>query len=681
VKRKEIILALILVAATWAVYWPVKNHEFINLDDDVDIAQNWFVQKGLNQESVKWALTNSFPEYWHPLTWLSIMADVELFGMDPGWHHVSNVFLHTLNAVLLFWILLRMSGAMGQSFFVSLLFALHPLHVESIAWAAARKDVLSTFFLFLAIWAYHGYTTRQTVKRYLLVLVLYGLGLMSKPMLVTFPFILLLLDFWPLRRLHLPEPASRKKKKGKRTPAEEAPGSSALSLLLEKLPFLGLALVCTMAVSFPRAGWEPFLSFEIRPLSLRIANALLSYAGYLWQTIWPMNLAVFHPYPISLPAWQAAGSAMLLAVITLGALRSASRRQYFLVGWLWYLMTLAPVLGLVQWGLWPAKADRFTYVPLIGIFIVAAWGAGEIMGRWRHKEVILSASGGAAVLYFSVFTWFQLSHWQNSSTLFTRALEVTEKNYVAHNNLGVALKEKGDADSAILHYREAIRIAPDYWLARRNLGDELRLKGNLSEAMVQYAALLRVRPNDDLTRHSLGMAFALSGNLDEAIKHFRESIRLYPYHPGVHFNLGLALARQNRMDEAIACFSEAIRLKPVYPEALFNLGVAFDSQGKVEEAISYYQRGLEFKVDDAHLHYNLGMALARKGEIDKAAHHFSEAARRKPEFEEAHYNLGIANARMGKTKEAEANFSEALRINPGFVEARKRLETLQGSAQ
>jgi len=277
VKRKEIILALILVAATWAVYWPVKDHEFVNFDDDLYITENWVVQKGLNRESVVWAFTTTFPAYWHPLTWLSIMVDVELFGLDPGRHHLSNVFLHTINTLLLFSFLLQMSGAMWRSFFVALLFALHPLHVESVAWATSRKDVLSTFFLFLTIWAYHGYTKKQTVIRYLLVLMPYGLSLMSKPMPVTLPFILLLMDFWPLRRLHLPEPASRKKNKGKRPTAEEKPGSSASSLVLEKLPFLGLALICTLAVSFLRTVGEPFLGFEMRPLTLRIANALVSY--------------------------------------------------------------------------------------------------------------------------------------------------------------------------------------------------------------------------------------------------------------------------------------------------------------------------------------------------------------------------------------------------------------------
>jgi tetratricopeptide (TPR) repeat protein len=681
VKRKEIILALILVAATWAVYWPVKNHEFVNFDDHEYITENWVVQKGLSRESVAWAFTSAFPTYWHPLTWLSIMADVELFGLDPGRHHVSNVFLHTINAVLLFSVLLRMSGAMWRSFFVALLFALHPLHVESVAWATARKDVLSTFFLFLTIWAYQGYTKKKTVKRYLLVLVPYGLGLMSKPMLVTLPFILLLMDYWPLGRLHFQEPAPQKKKKGKRPAAEERAGSSAVSLVLEKLPFLGLALICTLAVSFLRMAGEPFVSFEMRPLTLRMANALVSYVGYLWQTIWPMDLAAYYPFPVSLPSWQVAGSALLLAVISLGAIRSSSRRPYFLVGWLWYLVTLLPVIGLIQWGMWPATADRFTYVSLIGVFIVAAWGIPEIIGGWKHKEVILAASGGAAVLYFSVFTWFQLSHWQNSITLFTRALEVTENNYIAHNNVGVALKEKGEVDSAIRHYREAFRIFPFFSLVHANLGNALRDQGKVNEAVVHYQEALKARPTDEVVHHNFGVALAMKGHFDEAILHFQEAIKVYPYHPGTHFNLGLALARQDRMDEAIACFSEAIRIKPAYPEALFNLGVAFDSQGKLEDAISYYQKGLELKAEDARLHYSLGMALARKGEIEKAARHFSEAIRLKPEFEEAHYNLGIANARLGKTREAAANFSEALRINPGFVEAKKKMETLQGTGQ
>jgi tetratricopeptide (TPR) repeat protein len=681
VKRKAIILALVLVAATWVVYWPVKNHEFVAFDDDEYITENWVVRKGLNKESVVWAFTTTYPTYWHPLTWLSIMADVDLFGLDPGRHHLSNVFLHTINALLLFFILFRMSGAMWRSFFVALLFALHPLHVESVAWATARKDVLSTFFLFLAIWVYHGYSKKPAVKRYLLVLMPYGLGLMAKPMLVTLPFVLLLMDFWPLGRLRLPEPAPQKKKKGKTPAVEEKRGSSALSLVLEKLPLLGLALICTLAVSFLRMAGEPFVPFEVRPLTFRVANALVSYVDYLGQMFWPMNLAVYYPFPGSLPWWEVAGSALLLAAISLGAIRSVSRRPYLLVGWLWYLGMLFPVIGLVQWGLWPATADRFTYVPLIGVFIMVAWGIPEIVGRGKHKEVLLAVSGGVAALYFSVFTWFQLSYWQNSITLFTRALEVTENNYIAHNNLGVALKEKGDADSAIRHYREALRIFPFFSLAHANLGNALRDQGKVNEAIIHYQEALKARPKDEVAHHNLGVALAMRGEVDEAIIQFRASIKLYPYHPGSYLNLGLALARENRMDEAIASFLEAIRLKPSYPEALFSLGVAFDSQGKLDEAISYYQKALEIRAEDAHLHYSLGMALARKGEIDQAARHFSEATRLKPDFAEAHYNLGIANARLGKKREAAMNFSEALRINPDFLEAKKRLETLQGATQ
>jgi tetratricopeptide (TPR) repeat protein len=711
VKRKAIILALILFAATWAVYWPVKNHKFINLDDNQYISANWVVQKGLNRESIVWAFTTASPTYWHPLTWLSIMADVELFGLDPGWHHLSNVFLHTINALLLFFLLVRMSGAMGRSFFVALLFALHPLHVESVAWATERKDVLSTLFLFLAILAYDGYTKNQTVKRYLLVFVPYGLGLMAKPMLVTLPLVLLLMDLWPLGRLrfHKPPPL---KKKPKRAGAEGKDRSSVLSLAYEKLPFLGLALICTVVVSFLRtAGGEPFVNFETVPLGLRIANALVSYVAYLWQTIWPMNLAPFYPFPVSLPAWQVAGTVMLLAAICLGAIRSVSRRPYLLVGWLWYLVTLFPVIGLVQWGLWPARADRFTYVPLIGVFIMAVWGIPEIVGRWKYREVILAATGGATALYFSVFTWFQLSYWQNSMTLFTHALEVTDNNCVAHNNLGVVLGAKGDADSAIRHLREALRIDPSFAEANANLGTELMEKGKLDEALVYLQRALQYRPDmgeahealgmllgklgraeeaithlsraiqlkpyDAQAHYSLAVLLAEQGKTDQAISHFQEAVRIKPDDVKAIYNLGLAFAKQGNVERAITSFSEAVRRKPDYAEAYFNLAVALDWQGKLEESVSCYKKALALKGDNADLHYNLGLALARQGKIEEARYHFLEATRLAPEFAEAHFNLGIANARLGNIDQAVANFSEALRIKPGFREAQERLQALR----
>jgi protein O-mannosyl-transferase len=703
VKRKGIILALILVAATWAVYWPVKNHEFVNFDDNEYISENWVVQKGLNKESVVWAFTTAFPTYWHPLTWLSITADVELFGLDPGRHHLSNVFLHTINALLLFSLLIRMSGAMWRSFFVALLFALHPLHVESVAWATARKDVLSTLFLFLTLLAYDGYTKKQTVKRYLLVLVPYGLGLMAKPMLVTLPLVLLLMDYWPLGRLHFQEPPPSKKK-AKRSAAEGKNRSSALSLAYEKLPFLGLALICTLVVSFLRAsGGEAFIDFETQPLALRIANALVSYVAYLGQAIWPMNLAPYYPFPVSLPAWQVAGAGVLLALISLGAIRSVSRRPYLLVGWLWYLVTLFPVIGLVQWGLWPARADRFTYVPLIGVFIMAVWGIPEIMGRWKYREVILAASGVAAVLYFSVFTSFQLSHWQNSITLFTRTLEVTDNNFLAHNNLGAALKVNGDVESAIRHYRESLRIDSSYAEANLNLGIELIIMGKLNEALMHLQRALQYRPDLGEAHEALGTLLSKLGRTEEAFTHLSRAIQLKPGFAQAHYALGVWFAEQGKTDQAIPHFQEAVRIKPGFAQAHYALGVWFAEQGKTDQAIAHFQEAVRVKPDYVTAIYNLGLAFAKQGNMERAVRSFSEAVRRKPDYAEAHFNLGVALnwqgkleesvscyqkalelkgdnadlhyhlglalARQGKIEEARSHFSEATRLAPEFAEA------------
>ena len=633
-KRKGIILALILVAATWFVYWPVKDHEFVSLDDPLYITMNRVVQSGLNRESVVWAFTRTYPTYWHPLTWLSMMVDVELFGLDPGRHHLSSVFLHTINALLLFCILFRMSGGMWKSFLVALLFALHPLHVECVAWATARKDVLSTFFLFLTIWAYHGYTKKKTVKRYLLVLMPYSLGLMSKPMLVTVPFILFLMDFWPLGRLHFPEPAPRKKKKrGTRPAAEEKPGSSVVSLVLEKLPFLGLALMCTLAVSyfhnkntFVRAAGELLVDFDIPPLALRIANALVSYVVYLWQTIWPVNLALFYPFPVSLPWWQVAGAALLLALISAGAIRMAPRRIYFLVGWMWYLVTLVPAIGLVQPGLWPATADRFTYVPLIGIFIMAAWGTGEIMGRWKHKEALLAGSCGAAaaavVAALMVVTWQQVLVWRNSTTLWEHALRARPGNWLAMSGMANVLAEEGRFDEAVSLWQEALRIRPKDVAFRSNLARALLAMGRTEQAIAECREALRLAPAYATGHFTLARALRAKGELAEARKHYELALELDPRFPLAHHGLAALLAGQGNIEEAVLHYRELVRLNPRFAEGHFELGVLLGLQGRIDEAVSCYRKALSIRPDFAEAHFSLGSVYARQGNRAEALQHY-----------------------------------------------------------
>ena len=446
--RREGVVCLFLVIGILAVYWQVGNHEFVNYDDKDYITENQHVQAGLTLKSIAWAFTSTYASNWHPLTWLSHMLDCEIYGLNPRGHHFTNVFFHILNSILLFLIFKRMTGAFWKSAFVAALFAIHPLHVESVAWAAERKDVLSTFFCMLTMGAYILYVENQGIKKYLLTVLLFTLGLMAKPMLITLPFVLLLLDYWPLGRFN------------KRSPA--------LQLIWEKIPLFVLTAVSSIVTFLVQQ--KAMSSLEVFPITARIFNALVSYLSYIVKMIWPFHLAIFYPYPGMPPVWQIAGACLLLVFISCIAIRTVRRYPYFAVGWLWYLGTLVPVIGLVQVGL-QSMADRYTYIPLTGIFIIIAWGIPDLIAKWRYKKIGLFITTTTLISILMICTWSQVGCWRNSITLFSHAINVTENNSVAHNNLGSAFADQGKASETIKHYAEALRIDPMYADAHYNLGN------------------------------------------------------------------------------------------------------------------------------------------------------------------------------------------------------------------
>jgi hypothetical protein len=434
--RRDVLLCLFLIVISLAVYLQVRNHEFIHLDDYLYIAENRHIQQGLTTESVTWALTATDISYWQPMTLLSLILDYELYGLNPLGYHLTNLLLHLLNTLLLFLVLKRMTGSIWRSAFVASLFALHPLNVESVAWATERKNVLSTTFWMLTMWTYVLYVERPVIVRYVLVFLCFALGLMSKPMLVTLPFVLLLLDYWPLGRFQFRRSAAEIEAQEHKLLQPSSRWASNFRLVLEKVPLVVLSVVAiyVSSLSVQRSGIV--ISTETVPMTLRIANALVSYVGYIGKMFWPQKLAVFYPYPTMLPTWQVAGAGLLLIGVTLVAIWTFQRLPYLVTGWLWYLGTLIPVIGLKQVGLWPAMADRFAYVPLIGLFIIIAWGGSELVAGWRHRRVVLSVVAGAAIAAAMICTWRQLHHWRNTAELFKHALEVTTDNYVAHNNFG-----------------------------------------------------------------------------------------------------------------------------------------------------------------------------------------------------------------------------------------------------
>jgi tetratricopeptide (TPR) repeat protein len=523
----RLLISSLLALLVLAVFGQVASHSFVNFDDPKYIYENPHVRAGVTKEGLAWAFTTTDQANWHPLTWLSHMADVELFGLSPGGHHLVNAFLHLLNAVLLFLVLSRMTGKTWQSGFAAALFAVHPLHVESVAWAAERKDVLSAFFWMLALWAYAGYAERRSPAKYVLVASFFLLGLLSKPMVVTLPFVLLLLDYWPLER----------KKR-------------FLPLLAEKAPLFLFSIGSCVATYIAQQRGGAIPPADLFPFGARAANAVVSYFRYMGKTVWPASLTVFYPHPWrtvdSIPVLAVAGAFLGLSALTVLSIRWARRRPYLMVGWFWYLGTLVPAIGLVQVG-GQAMADRYTYLPLIGLFIAIAWGIPDLLKGWRPSPHLLGAMGGLVLLALAASAWVQASHWKNSVTLFGHAVRVSPSNALAHYYLGNAFAGDGRTEEAVSHYRKALKVNPYYFEARYNLANALESSGRIEEAIANYNEVLRLRPGIAEVHNNLGISLAKAGRLDEAISHFREALRLDPGNADVIRNLGIASGEKERV--------------------------------------------------------------------------------------------------------------------------------------
>ncbi|MGD8313734.1 MAG: tetratricopeptide repeat protein, partial [Syntrophobacterales bacterium] len=586
---------LVLIFVTLVVFHQLPSHDFINLDDDILVYENPHVHAGLNKEGIAWAFTTFEAYNYHPLTWLSHMLDCELFGLRPGMHHLTNLLFHLMNTALLLFVLRRMTGALWRSGFVAALFALHPLHVESVAWVAERKDLLSAFFWFLSIWAYARYTERPGLNRYLPVLLFFSLGLLAKPMVVTLPFVLLLLDFWPLGRTQFHQAGTDNR------PLQQK--VSVFRLVWEKIPLFALAAISIVVTFAAQQQGGALKSLEAFPLTTRIANALISYLSYIGKMIWPHNLAVYYPHSGSIPVWQAAGAGLTLICVTVLVIWTARKRPYLAVGWLWYLGTLVPVIGLVQVGS-QAMADRYTYLPLVGLFIALAWGVPCLFAGWRHRQSMLAILATIVLVSFTVCTWLQLRHWQNSITLFQHTLQVTTNNHFAHNNLGVALAQDGRLNEAISHYSEALRLKPGAFEVHNNLANALAAQGSVDEAIQHYFEALRLEPDYDKAHNNLGNVLAGTGRGEEAIIHYSEAIKINPDYAGAHYNLANALAAQGSVDEAIQHYFEALRILPDWAGAHNNLGVSLEKSGKLKEAIAHYHEALRIRPDYAKARNN-----------------------------------------------------------------------------
>ena len=613
----SIVVCILLAAGVWAIFAATLRFSFVNYDDDNYVYDNPQIIHGLSLKAILWALTHVHAGNWHPLTTFTHMFDCQVYGLDPWVHHLGNVLLHGMAAMLLFVVLQQMTGALWRSAFVAAVFAVHPLHVESVAWISERKDVLSGLFFMLTLMVYRRYARRQESAgwgtlpffrspAYWLALLLFALGLMSKPMLVTLPFVLLLLDWWPLQRITIHNERS-----------------TIAGLVWEKIPFLLLSAASCVATIW--AQKDAIMSFQKLGFPLRVGNALVSYAAYVGQMFYPAGLAVLYPHPANhLSPWRVGVSVLFLLLVSAGIAVGSRKHPYLLVGWLWYLGMLVPVIGLMQVGSQP-MADRYTYLPQIGLYIIVAWGAVDLCGSWRYSRAVLGAGVAAILTALLVLARVQTTYWKNSVSLLTHALACSSDIPLAHNNLGNALATQGKMVEAIQHYEQAIQLEPDHAEAFNNLGNALTSQGKVVEAIQNYEQALHFKPDSANAHNNLGNALATQGKTAEAIQHYEQALQFKPDYADAHYNLGKALARQRKMVEAIQHYEQALQLKPDSADAHNNLGNALATQGKMVEAMQHFGQALQFKPDSADAHYNLGNALARQGNLPEAVQHLQKA--------------------------------------------------------
>lgn len=624
-------VAFALFAVTLLLYARTGGNDFVVCDDPGYIVENPLISQGISAASLRFAFTGPHGANWHPLTTLSHILDCQLFGLDPAWHHRESALFHALNAALLFLALRALTGRLWPGALVAILFAVHPLRVESVAWASERKDVLSGLFWMLTLLAYARYAARPGRVRYLLVFLLLSLGLMAKPMLVSLPAVLLLLDIWPLRRWRPgtsvapghpaaganPSPLRGPEKTGE---SSQPPPSTPLGrLALEKLPWLVPAVVVSVVTFLVQKSSGTMGPIDSLSPGWRLANAAVSYIAYIWKTIWPSGLAVFYPHPglarsaqLSTILPSAAGAAILLAAVTVIVIRALRRRPYLAVGWFWYLGTLLPVIGLIQVGS-QARADRYAYLPLIGIYIAVVWGVEELVRRRARLRRVAIGAAIAAVAACAAVSWIQIGYWKNSRTLLGHAVRVTSGNYWAYNNLGVSLSRAGDLPEALEAYRRAVEIRPVYSRAQNNLG---------------YALLKLDRPA-------------------EAKEPLERAIHLDPGAPEPHYHLGLVYEKLGDLGQAAEQFEEALRRDPQMASAQNNLGALYD----------------------------------RAGDLDRARRHYEEALRIQPDYAVAHANLGFVQLRQGQMEQARESFEQALRLDPSFELAQRGLKQVEKAAE
>jgi tetratricopeptide (TPR) repeat protein len=624
-------VCLFLAAITFIVFGQTFHYGFVNFDDSVYVYENPVVSGGLTLKGIAAMFTHVECNFYHPLTMISLMLNDQLNGLQPGGYHLANVLLHTLSAILLFLVLRRMTGFTWRSAFVAAVFAIHPLHVESVAWVSERKDVLSGVFFMLTLGAYVRYVEKTKVQLrwgasrrpksrvwYGLMLLSFTLGLLSKPTLVTLPFVLLLLDYWPLNRFEL----STKR---------------VLWLVLEKIPLFALSAAASVMTVI--AEGEAVVPTKGSSLVDRIGNPIMSYVIYMRQMVYPADLAPFYPFPAEdMFGWKIILALVLLVAISAVAIAGRRKRAYLLVGWLWYVGMLVPMIGIIQVGNF-AHADRLTYLPMIGLSVALTWAVAELCAGWRYRRVVLGGCATVILVALIFCARAQTAYWRNSESLWTHTLACTSGNYIAHNDLGEALLQKGRVDEAMDHFKKAVKITPTYADGYYNLGNALMQIGHSDEAMELFRKVLEIQPSHIKANNNLGVALMRSGRPDEAIAYCQKAIDLNPDYAEAHYNLGAVFGMLGRLDEAVEQYRIAIQLKPDYADAHGNLANVLATQGKFDEAIPEYRRTLELVPDSAQAHFRFGQALQGQRNFGAAIQEYQKALDLAPGHLPVHLSL------------------------------------------
>ncbi len=671
--RPVLVACLALVVFVLLVYWQIRDYEFIVFDDDKYVTDNRHVKSGITWEGVKWAFSLKHKHdkmHWHPLTWLSHMLDCDLYGLNAGMHHNGNMILHALNSFLLFLGLYYMTGGFWKSFFVASIFAVHPINVDSVAWISARKNILSTFFWMLGILIYTRYTKQPGIYNYILFFVIFIAGLMAKTMLVTLPFVLLLFDFWPLKRIDLKSIGLKSYETGGGSDTSGITGVTVFHAVVEKIPMFVISVFFVLLNSSVMKQYGTIVSTETISMTLRFENAVVSYICYLWKLFWPANLAVYYPYPDSIPLWHSGGAFGLLIGMTFIMVSLYKKMPYLPAGWFLYLGTMFPVIGFMQIGLWPAMADRWAYIPFIGIYVIIAWGGEEILRKLNFSKTAVVTFSSAVIILLGTAAWWQAGFWKDSVTLFEHSLAVAEDNCQSRTNLGMGFVNKQKMADAEAQFKEAIRLCPDFDYAHNNLGNLLSRRGDIEGAVKHFSEAIRLNPGYKEAYNNLAVALVRLGRSDDAINHYRTALIIDPEYKEAHNNLALEYLKSGRASDAVKHFLEAVRIDPRFAEAYNNLGSVMQQSGDLRKAVELYKKALIINPDLQVVQKNLDRAIAAQAEKEKTISNLLKQLKENPGDHMLCLKAGNFYKEKMELGRALTYYKKALIIKPDFIEAK-----------